>query len=123
MPIVKKDRRIKSDRDFQTVFKTGDSFANRQLVLYYLEKKEQKNFRTGLSVSKKIGNAVKRNQIKRYLRQAFYELDPLVKSEYDFVVIARVPITDFTFSETKASLLHVLKRAELLNKSRNKQSN
>ena len=62
---MKKKFRIKKNEEFQQVFQKGESFANRQFVIYMLNKKEQDYFRIGLSVSKKIGNAVMRSQLKR----------------------------------------------------------
>ncbi|MCP3032229.1 ribonuclease P protein component [Halobacillus sp. A1] len=116
---MKKTYRIKKNKEFQKVFQHGQSFANRQLVLYYL-KKDQSHFRIGLSVSKKIGHAVMRNQIKRYLRQAFHELEENIKPEYDLVVIARKPTHQMDFHEIKSSLTHVLYKSKLLDKkSRN----
>ncbi|GGD02614.1 ribonuclease P [Pontibacillus chungwhensis BH030062] len=114
---MKKQYRIKKNEEFQHVFKKGSSFANRQLVLYYVKKEEQPHFRIGLSVSKKIGNAVMRNQIKRYLRQAFLELEPRMEQNYDIVVIARKPTNQMNFQEIKKSLSHVLKKTNLLAKS------
>ena len=76
------------------MFKHGKSFANRQLVIYYVEKPGQEHFRIGLSVGKKIGNAVTRNRIKRYLRQAFQELEDQIENPYDIVIIARNPTKD-----------------------------
>ena len=61
--------------NFKLFLKKGKSVANRQFVIYILKKENQENFRIGLSVSKKIGNSVKRNQIKRYIRQVFHELE------------------------------------------------
>ncbi|RCW64573.1 ribonuclease P protein component [Saliterribacillus persicus] len=111
---MKKAYRIKKDREFQYVFKQGSSFANRQLVLYYIKKNDQKHFRVGLSVSKKIGNAVMRNQIKRYLRQAFHELDNEMHQEYDLIIIARQPTKDMDFHQIKKSLKHLLYKTGLL---------
>ncbi|WP_431802122.1 ribonuclease P protein component [Halobacillus andaensis] len=117
---MKKAYRIKKNKEFQQVFQHGQSFANRQLVLYYLKKKEQSHFRIGLSVSKKIGHAVMRNQIKRYLRQAFLEMEDQIKPDYDLVIIARKPTNQMDFYEIKSSLTHVLHKSKLLNKkSRN----
>lgn len=111
---MKKAYRLKKDEEFQLVFKQGKSFANRQLVLYYLSKSEQEHFRVGLSVSKKIGNAVKRNQIKRYLRQAFLELEGQVDNRQDIIVIARFPTNNMGFHEIKKSLIHVLFKSQVL---------
>ncbi|MFD1019408.1 ribonuclease P protein component [Thalassobacillus hwangdonensis] len=115
---MKKAYRIKKNEEFQQVFKKGKSFANRQLVLYYMKKDDQSHFRIGLSVSKKIGNAVLRNQIKRYLRQAFLELEPRIDTRYDLVVIARNPTKNMDFHEMKKSLSHVLYKSRLLSKDR-----
>ena len=60
---MNKHQRIKKNKEFQHVFKKGKSFANRQFIVYVL-KGEQPEFRLGLSVSKKVGNAVARNRVK-----------------------------------------------------------
>lgn len=111
---MRKQHRLKSNDDFQKVFKNGKSFANRQLVLYYLPKQDQTYFRVGLSVSKKIGNAVVRNRVKRYLRQAFHELETDIEQAYDFVIIARNPTKDMDYHQIKRSLTHVLSKSKLL---------
>ncbi|MGM9924413.1 MAG: ribonuclease P protein component [Bacillus sp. (in: firmicutes)] len=111
---MKKKFRIKKNEEFQQVFHKGESFANRQFVIYILPKKGQEYFRIGLSVSKKIGNAVMRNQIKRYIRQAFLEMKDDVLVERDYVIIARKPAADMTFSEVKSSLAHALRRGKAL---------
>lgn len=113
---MKKEFRVKKNKEYQEAFKRGKSFANRQFVVYSLQKDEQSHFRIGLSVSKKIGNAVMRNQIKRYIRQAFHELDADLKQNYDFIIIARKPTADMDFFEIKKSLIHVLKLSKVLNK-------
>lgn len=114
---MKKTYRIKKNEEFQHVFKNGKSFANRQLVIYFLHKQEQTHFRVGLSVSKKIGNAVVRNQVKRYLRQAFLELKPQVKPSLDIVIIARAPVKDMDYHQIKKSLIHVLSKTESIKRS------
>ena len=65
---MKKAYRVKKEADFQKVFHQGESMANRQFVVYSLNKENQSHFRVGLSVGKKLGNAVKRNEIKRKIR-------------------------------------------------------
>ncbi len=111
---MKKSYRIKKNKDFQIVFKEGKSFANRQFVLYYLKKQDQAHFRVGLSVGKKIGNAVERNKIKRFIRQAFLELKGDLEPHYDYVIIARMPSKDLDYFQVKKSLMHLFKKRELL---------
>ncbi|WP_100332690.1 ribonuclease P protein component [Bacillus xiapuensis] len=111
---MRKTFRIKKNSEFQSVFKGGKSFANRQFVVYLYKRENQVPFRIGLSVSKKIGNAVTRNQIKRYIRQSFTELKERIQPGHDFVIIARKPAAEMTCKEVKNSLIHVLKRAKVL---------
>lgn len=111
---MRKAYRVKKESDFQKVFHHGKSTANRQFVLYVLDKKEQPHFRVGLSVGKKIGNAVIRNNVKRKIRQSLTELKPKLKTEKDFIVIARKPAANMSVKETKKSLIHVLKLAKML---------
>ncbi|GAA4076894.1 ribonuclease P protein component [Amphibacillus indicireducens] len=113
---MRKVNRLKSNDEFQKVFKQGKSFANRQLVLYYLPKQDQSNFRVGLSVSKKIGNAVVRNKVKRYLRQAIHEMETKINQEYDLVIIARQPVKEMNFHQIKKSLTHVLFNSKIIGK-------
>jgi len=112
---MNKRQRIKRNAEFQEIFKKGKSFANRQFVVYCLEKEED-YYRVGLSVSKKVGNAVVRNRIKRYIRQTFLEIHDQVYSKIDYIIIARNPAAKLDFHETKKSLEHVLKIAKAIKK-------
>ncbi|MFZ3577669.1 ribonuclease P protein component [Virgibacillus sp. DJP39] len=113
---MKKAYRIKDNEEFQDVFKKGKSFANRQLVLYYMDKVGQTHFRVGISVGKKIGNAVTRNRIKRHLRHAFQDLDEYISKSTDIVIIARQPTKEMTYDQFKKSLTHLLSREKILKK-------
>ncbi len=108
---MKKSYRVKKEKDFQAIFSEGQSCANRKFVVYQL-KKQQPHYRLGLSVSKKLGNAVTRNRIKRRLRHLVMELDQGLLS-HDFVVIARKGVEDMSYHEMKINLIHVLKLAKL----------
>lgn len=113
---MNKRNRIKKNEEFQEVFKSGNSVANRQFVIYMLERSDQSELRIGLSVSKKIGKAVIRNRIKRYIRQTFIEIKDDLKQNTDYVIIARMPTAEMNFQDTKKSLVHVLKIAKAFTK-------
>lgn len=113
---MNKRQRIKKNEEFQQVFKKGKSVANRQFVVYTYQKKEQSQFRIGLSVSKKVGNAVTRNRIKRYIRQAFLEMKEELRNDMDYIIIARQEAATLDFHESKKSLQHVLRLARVIKK-------
>ena len=117
MIVLKKAYRIKKNSEFQDIFKTGKSFANRELVIYYKKKQDQEHFRIGISVGKKIGNAVTRNRVKRCIREAFIQLEPSIKHNVDIIIIARNPVNHMDSEDMKRSLTHLLRKQRLfLNK-------
>ena len=109
---MKKTYRVKSDKDFQMIFSRGKNVANRKFVIYYLEK-EQKHFRVWISVSKKLGNAVVRNAIKRKIRHVLLSQKTALQ-DYDFVVIARKGVEELNYQALEKNLIHVLKIAGLI---------
>ena len=109
---MKKRFRVKKEKDFNAIFKEGKSFANRKFVIYRLENNEQ-HFRVGLSVSKKLGNAVMRNQIKRRIRHILIEHKNQLVENIDFVVIARKGVEILDYAEMEKNLLHVLKLSKI----------
>ena len=109
---MKKRFRVKKEKDFSAIFKKGESFANRKFVIYRLENDEQ-HFRVGLSVSKKLGNAVTRNQIKRRIRHILIEYKNQLVENVDFVVIARKGVEILDYAEMGKNLLHVLKLSKI----------
>ena len=109
---MKKSFRVKREKDFMAIFKDGTSFANRKFVVYQLEN-QQNHFRVGLSVSKKLGNAVTRNQIKRRIRHILQSVKGSLVEHVDFVVIARKGVETLEYAEMEKNLLHVLKLSKI----------
>lgn len=109
---MKKNFRVKREKDFKAIFKEGTSFANRKFVVYRLDN-QKKHFRVGLSVSKRLGNAVIRNQIKRRIRHILQNAKGSMVEDVDFVVIARKGVETLGYAEMEQNLLHVLKLSKI----------
>ena len=67
----------------------------------------------GFSISKKIGNAVVRNRVKRRLRECFRSYLPLVKPGW-YVVVARPGVHQANFQDLARGLAYLLKKQNLL---------
>jgi ribonuclease P protein component len=91
-----KGRRLSRSTEFQRVYRQGRSKANRYLVLYSFTRSEaaQESPRFGVSVGRKVGNAVTRNRVKRAIREALDLLEPELEDGLDYVVLARHDIVD-----------------------------
>lgn len=102
---MKKFNSIKKNSDFQKVYRTGRSFANKLLVMYVI-KTEREDTRIGISVSKKVGNSVVRHHITRLVRES-YRLNKDVKTGLDIVVVARAAAKESDFKKIESAYLHL----------------
>ena len=113
---MKKEYRVKSSQDFDNIIRKKQSFANRQFVIYF-QKNKLEHMRLGISVSKKLGKALERNKIKRYIRETFKTRKNHIKN-YDIIIIARAGVKELPFLEVGSSIDHVLKKSKLIEKEK-----
>jgi ribonuclease P protein component len=83
-----KSHRLGGKREFSMVFeaKTRES---RGPLMVYAKPNELGHGRLGISISRKVGIAVRRNRIKRLLREAFRMMQHDLPAGYDLVVVVR----------------------------------
>ena len=103
---MKKFNSIKKNSDFQKVYRTGRSFANKLLVMYVI-KTEREDTRIGISVSKKVGNSVVRHHITRLVRESYRLNKDRVKTGLDIVVVARAAAKESDFKKIESAYLHL----------------
>lgn len=112
---MRKSYRVKSEKDFQRVFNESDSVANRAFVIYKLKKSENRHFRVGISVGKKVGHtAVVRNRLKRYIRAVITEKKAEIDPQVDFLVITRPYARNFDMTKVRKNLVHALTLAHVI---------
>lgn len=102
--------KFKENRDYRRVYGRGKSFVSPALVTYVLKNKT-KNVRYGITTSKKIGKAVRRNRSKRIIRAAFDGLSPKIPPGYDFVFVARTKTSTLKSTDIEACMKKQLKKA------------
>ena len=83
--VMRREERLTRNGDFARVYDQGKSWANKLLVMRAFPTGREQS-RVGFSVSKRVGNAVVRNRVKRVLREAVRLSD--WKTGWDVVFIA-----------------------------------
>ena len=97
---------LKKNKDFQIVYRTGRSYANRFLVMY-IRKNDLSRNRLGISVSKKVGNSVVRHHLTRLIRESYRLQEEYFLCGYDIVAVVRVNAKNSSFADMKSALIHL----------------
>ena len=108
---MKKINVIKKSEDFQKIIKNNKSLRTKYFYIY-IYKHEESIYHFGLSVGKKIGNAVRRNKVKRQLREIISEND--YQKNFDCIIIVRREINGASFSEIKEDLNEIFKKQNII---------
>jgi len=88
--------RLSRSGDFERAYREGESHSNRFVILYSFPRppdEDTEGTRLGVSVGRNVGGAVKRNRVKRALREAFRPLADRVPDGHDYVLVARPDIS------------------------------
>ncbi len=95
---------IKKNYEFRRIYSNGRSVATPFLVIYFRKHRRNSN-RLGISVTSKLGKAVKRNRVRRRLREIYRTNEQKLIVGVDIIIVARVKAryTDY----------HTLERAYL----------
>jgi len=110
--MLKKEYRLKASNRIKTVRTAGQSWRNRWLVLCKLSGEQEQN-RFAFSVSRRVGNAVTRNRIKRYMREAIRHQLPQLHSGWDVLLIARERAAQASYQEIENAVLNLLRQCHL----------
>lgn len=99
--------------DIQRVRRLGKSYAHPLVVLIARRREDEENSRIAVIAGRSIGNAVRRNRAKRLLRAAMHPHLCSLPPGWDLVLVARKPISQVSFDETKQALNELIARARL----------
>lgn len=101
--------RLKKQADFQKLFGRGKRAFSPSLTLLY---RPSDKTRMGISLGKKHGKAVKRNRIKRLLREAFRAEMGEMKGKYSVVLVPKVA-EEYSLETYKAHLRWIIQKEKL----------
>ncbi len=105
--------RIKKNREFRKVYKKGKKYISSYTVLYVMPN-EKDETRIGITVSKKIGNSVTRNRVKRIYREVCRLKEKEMKKGYDLVIVARKRAAEMDFWKGWKDLNNLLSKSKII---------
>lgn len=108
--MLAKENRLRANKDFSRVYKKGKKTVGKTLVIYYIENGGAQS-RYGFSVSRRIGNAVVRNRVKRRLREAVRRTATDHRPGYDYILVARSASLDAAAREIEKDILAARREA------------
>ena len=112
---MKKINIVKNNRDFDNIIKNGYYAKNSIFVIYYIVN-DTNNYHIGISVGKKIGNAVIRNYYKRIIRNICDNHKNLYSNHLDYIIIIRKGCLNTSFNEIEKSLIELFIQIEKENR-------
>lgn len=110
--MLPREFRLRSRRDFQRVYRAGRSWAVPLLALHLLPQPSGR--RVGFSVSKKVGNAVTRNTVRRRLSEVVRAELPDWKGGVDGILVARAAAAQAPYEQLAAAVRELARRARLI---------
>lgn len=106
---MKKTNIVKNNRDFTKIITNNQMVKNSDLVIYYDINTEEK-YRFGISVGKKIGNAVIRNLYKRRIRTIVDNHKNLYSKGVDYIIIVRKNCLIREFEQIEDSFIQLMNK-------------
>lgn len=104
---MKKQNIVKNNYEFNNIIQKGKYKKNKYFIIYFIESNLDK-YRFGISVGKKIGNAVIRNKYKRKIRSIVDNNKKYYQKNSDYIIIMRKACLDASFDEMEKKYISLI---------------
>ena len=115
---MKKINILKNSRDFDRIIKKNKPYKYKDYIIY-MERETNDVYKFGLSVGKKIGNAVNRNKVKRQLKSIISKKD--YQNNFNCIIIVGKGINEKKFQEREINLLNALNNLNIIKEQKNEK--
>lgn len=115
---MKKINILKNSRDFDRIIKNNKPYKFKDYIIY-IERNTNDIYKFGLSVGKKIGNAVNRNKIKRQLKSIIDKKD--YQNNFNCIIIVGKGIKEKNFKEREKNLLVALNNLNIIKEKQDEE--
>ncbi len=109
-----KARRLTHRSQYERVKREGVTGRGEHLLLTVLPLENCGSWRAGFVTTRRLGGAVVRNRVRRYLREIVRRHQHELREGFWFVLVARHEATTATYSVLEHELLRLARRASIL---------
>ena len=111
---MKKTLMLKKNYEFRSVLNRGKYYSGRYIEAFIKHNNQKNNF-LGIAISVKIGKAVKRNHLKRLIREGYYVFEENLKVGNSIVILCKkkTNVDELNFQKVKEDLEFILKKANI----------
>ena len=117
---MKKTKMLKKNYEFKNVLSKGKHFSGENIEAFIVKNKYDYNL-LGLAISTKIGKAVKRNMVKRLIRENYKNIENHINTGYSIVFLwkKKSDVKNALYYNIKNDMYSIFEKAELINKEEN----
>ena len=108
---MKKINIVKNNRSFDDIINKGRFIKNEYYVIYY-KNREESTYKFGISVSKKLGNAIIRNKLKRQARSIIDNHKKLYQNNKDYIIMIRKAFIDTDYKLLEESFIKLMNKID-----------
>lgn len=110
--MLKRENRLKKHYQYKYVYREGTKLHGRSMSLLFVSSRT-KQAKIGFTITKKIGKAVRRNLVRRRLREIIKRQLPYLKQNYNIIIVAHENILSCSFAELEQELKSLLEKGNL----------
>jgi ribonuclease P protein component len=101
--------RLKKNKEYKKVYRYGKSVAD-HLVVLFAHRHNNEASRFGFTVSKKVGNAVVRNRVRRLFKEICRKHAEEFPAYHDYIILARNNIVGKNYQAVENSIIKLLRK-------------
>lgn len=113
---MKKTKMMKKNYEFKNVLSKGNYYSGKYIEAFIKRNGKENNNFLGIAIGVKLAKAVKRNHIKRLIRENYKFYEDTIKSGYNIVFLwkKKANIKDSTFQNIKKDMKYIFDKAKII---------